>query len=161
MTLTSSVSESHIIGINQNFDKLHMKDIADLLGRIFIGFIFLYEVFDSIIYFNNTKETMVAYGITFKPGLLLVAVIIFLLIGSVMVILGYYSNIGALLLLLYWLPFTFIVYSFWNDPIEIKRLNALYFMRNMAICGGLLLLFANNAGKYSVKRLIHVMRLPK
>ena len=85
----------------------------------------------------------------------------FLILGAIMVLIGYYANVGAILLLTYWLPFTLIVYSFWNDPQPLQRLNALYFMRNLAVCGGLLLLIANGAGKYSVKRLIHVMRLPK
>ncbi|HMR88273.1 MAG TPA: DoxX family protein, partial [Saprospiraceae bacterium] len=64
-------------------------------------------------------------------------------------------------LILYWLPFTLIVYSFWDDPQEYQRLHALYFMRNLAMIGGLLLLMANGAGKYSIKRLIYIMRLPQ
>lgn len=138
-----------------------MKDIADLMGRLFIGFIFFYEVVDSILYYENTKETMIAYGLHWRPGLLLTLTIFILLVGSVMVIIGYHANAGALLLMLYWVPFTFIVYSFWNDPESLKRLNALYFMRNMAIVGALLLLISNGAGRFSVKRLIHRMRLPK
>jgi putative oxidoreductase len=138
-----------------------MKDIADLLGRIFISMIFVYEAFDTVLFFNNTKRTMVEYGITYRQDLLLGVIIAFLVIGALMVLIGYYANVGAILLLAYWLPFTLIVYSFWDDPQSLQRLNALYFMRNLAVCGGLLLLAANGAGKYSVKRLIHVMRLPK
>lgn len=138
-----------------------MKDVADLLGRLFIGLIFFYEVIDSVLFFENTKETMIAYGLTWRPGFLLGLTIIILLVGSVLVIIGYNANFGAWLLLLYWIPFTFIVYSFWNDPESIRRLNALYFMRNMAIVGGLLLLISNGSGKYSVRRLIHRLRLPK
>ncbi len=138
-----------------------MKDIADLLGRICMALIFVYEAFDTILFFNNTKRTMAEYGITWKPDLLLGIVITFLILGAIMVLIGYFASFGALLLLAYWLPFTLIVYSFWDDPQSIQRLNALYFMRNLAVCGGLLLLAANGAGKYSVKRLIHVMRLPK
>lgn len=138
-----------------------MKDIADLVGRFFIGFIFMYELVDTILYFDSTKQTLIDYGLTWRPGMLVAFTIFVLLLGSIMVIIGYKASTGALLLLLYWVPFTFIVYSFWNDPIEIKRLNGLYFMRNMAIVGGLLLLLANGAGRFSVKRLIHRMRLPK
>lgn len=138
-----------------------MKDIADLLGRICMAMIFVYEAIDTILFFDNTKRTMAEYGILWKPDFILTVLITFLIIGAIMVLIGYYANIGALLLLAYWLPFTLIVYSFWNDPQPLQRLNALYFMRNLAVCGGLLLLVANGAGKYSVKRLIHVMRLPK
>jgi len=78
-----------------------------------------------------------------------------------MVLIGYYANIGSFFLLLYLVPFTLIVFSFWNDPIEYRRVNSLQFMRNLAICGGLLLLIANGgAAKYSIKRMLHVLRVP-
>jgi len=138
-----------------------MKDIADLIGRVLIGFIFLYEVLDSVVYFDKTKQTMIEYGLSWKPDILLVGAILLLSIGSFSVLIGYQARIGATLLLIYWLVFTVVVYSFWNDPEDIKQLHAIYFMRNLAICGGLFILIANGAGKYSVNRLIHVMRLPK
>ena len=137
-----------------------MKDIADLVGRFFIAIIFLYEVYDTVGFYKQTKQTMTDYGITWNQDILLFGILAILILGSILVLIGYLSNFGAFLLLLYWLPFTFIVYSFWNDPEEIKRLHSLYFMRNMAIAGGLLLLIAHGSGKYSVKRMLHVLRLP-
>lgn len=138
-----------------------MKDIYDLMGRIFISMIFLYEILDSLFFFQHTVETMEKYGITWYPNLILILALIFLILGTTMVLIGYYANYGAFLLLLYWVPFTLIVYSFWNDAPETQRMTAVYFMRNIAICGGLLLLMANAAGKYSVRRLLHTLRLPK
>jgi putative oxidoreductase len=137
-----------------------MKDIADLLGRICIALIFVYEAIDTILFYNKNKHTMTEYGITWNQDFLMYTVVIFLVIGALMVLIGYYANIGAIFLLAYWLPFTLIVYSFWNDPPSLQRLSTLNFMQNLAVCGGLLLLAANGAGKYSVRRLIHVMRLP-
>jgi uncharacterized membrane protein YphA (DoxX/SURF4 family) len=52
------------------------------------------------------------------------------------------------------------VYSFWNDPVEIRRLNAIAFMRNIAIAGGLLIVASHGAGKYSIKRLMQVSKIP-
>lgn len=138
-----------------------MKDIADLLGRFLIAFIFLYEVYDTVGFFKHNKQTMTDYGITWNQDILLGGVVFLLVLGSFLVLIGYLTTFGSILLLLYWLPFTFIVYSFWNDPEDIKRLHSLYFMRNMAIAGGLLLMIAHGSGKYSVKRMLHVMRLPK
>ncbi len=137
-----------------------MKDIYDLLGRICISIIFIYEALDTLFFFQNTKDTMAAYGITWQQDILLVGAIILLLLGATLVLIGYYANIGAFLLLLYWLPFTFIVYSFWNDPPDYQRLSSLYFMRNIAVSGGLLILMANGSRSYSVRRLIHNLRLP-
>ena len=138
-----------------------MKGISDLLGRIFLGIIFIYEGLDTLFFYEQTKETMAEYGITFAPDVLLVLTLTGLFLGALLVVIGYFSRVGAFLLILYWLPFTLIVYSFWNDPPDLQRVNALYFMRNIAVLGGLLLLLANGSGQYSVRRLIHVMRLPK
>ncbi len=138
-----------------------MKDIAELLARILIAFVFIYEALDALVFFNKTKATMTAYGIIWQQDLLLKFLIFILLLGGILVLIGYFARFGAILLLMYWLPFTLIVYSFWDDTPEYKRVHALYFMRNLALCGGLLLMIANGAGKYSVKRLIYIMKLPK
>ena len=138
-----------------------MKEIADLLARIFISFIFFYEAFDSIVFFKSNKETMSLYGVHWQQDLLLSGVIFVLIVGSILILLGYYSRIGSILILLYWIPFTFIIYSFWNDPIELRRIHSLYFMRNMGVAAALLLVAVNGSGKYSVRRMLHVLRLPK
>ena len=138
-----------------------MKDIADLIARGLIACIFLYEAYDSIIFFNSTKVTMGAYGINWNQDLLLIGAIFLLSMGGILVLIGYHPNFGAVLLLLYWVPVTFIVYSFWNDPPGVRRINSIMFMKNIAIIGGLLFVFVNGTGKYSVKRLLHVLKLPK
>lgn len=138
-----------------------MKDLADLLGRIFVAALFLYEAFDSIFHSQKNLETLASYGITWRPRLLLWASVAILVIGGISVLIGYFSRFGAFLLLLYWLPFTLIVYSYWNDPIDLQRLHGLMLMRNLALCGGLLFIIAHGSGKYSVRRLIHTLRLPK
>lgn len=138
-----------------------MKDIAELLARIWISFVFIYEALDALVFFHKTKATMTAYGILWQQDLVLKVTIFILLVGGILVLIGYFARVGATLLLLYWLPMTLIVYSFWDDPGDLRRLHTLYFMRNLALCGGLLLLIANGAGKYSIKRLIYIMKLPK
>ncbi len=138
-----------------------MKPIFDLLARVLLSIMFIYEVYDSITFYAKTKNTMSVYGITWNQDFLLITVITLLVLGATLVLIGYYANLGAILLLCYLIPVTFIVYSFWNDPADVKRVQSIMFMKNIAIIGGLLLLMVNGAGKYSVKRLIHVLRLPK
>ncbi len=138
-----------------------MKNTADLIGRILIGLFFFYQAFDTMVFFDDTRETLTNYGIHFAQDFLIVGSIIILLVGAIMVIIGYYASIGALLLFIYWFVFTLVVYSFWNEPEETKNLHLISFMRNLALCGGLLILVANGAKDFSVKRILHVMRLPK
>ncbi len=138
-----------------------VKDIADLVGRILIASVFLYEAYDSIFHFEKNLNTLETYGITWNPRLWAGLAIVMLVLGGITVLIGYFARVGAFLLLLYWLPFTFYVYSWWNDPVELQRLHGLMFMRNLALCGGLFLLLSNGSGNYSVKKLVNTLRLPK
>lgn len=136
-----------------------MKDITDLIARIFISLIFLFEAYDSIKFFKSTKALMTEYGIVWQQDLLLSGAIFLLILGGVLVLLGYRSSFGAILLLLYWVPVTFIVHSWWNDPIELQRAGSIDFMKNMAIIGGLLMVFVNGSGRYSIRRLFATTRV--
>ncbi len=136
-----------------------MKDVIDLLGRIFLSFIFLYDAYDSIFYFKETKEKMTEYGVTWNQDFLLFGAIFLLVFGGILVLIGYRASFGAVLLLLYWVPVTFIVHSFWNDPEDIKRLQAILFMKNIAIIGGLFMVLVNGSGRYSVRKLFATSRV--
>ena len=138
-----------------------MKDIIDLLGRIFLSAMFLYEAYDSIYYFERTKETMTDYGINWNQDMLLICAIILLLVGGIMLLIGYRVTIAAIFLLIYYLPLTFIIHSWWNEPIEMQRKDAIDFMQNMAIVGGLMLLIGRGSGRYSIKRLFATTRVPR
>ena len=137
-----------------------MKPIIDLTGRVLLSFIFLFDAYDSIFYFKETKITMTGYGLTWNQDLLLVGGIIVLLLGGAMLLTGYRARLGVILLLFYWIPVTFIVHSYWTYPEEEQRLQSLLFMRNIAIVGGLLMVWANGTGKYAIKRLFATTRGP-
>ncbi|TXB62441.1 DoxX family protein [Phaeodactylibacter luteus] len=136
-----------------------MKDILDLLGRGMLSFIFLYEAYDSIFYFEQTQEKMSLYGLEWRQDLLLVGAIILMLLGGTLLLIGYRTGLAMFLLLCYWIPVTFIVHSFWNDPEPARRLQSILFMKNIAIVGGLLMVWANGVGRYSVKRLFATTRV--
>jgi putative oxidoreductase len=137
-----------------------MKDLIDLLGRALLSFIFLYEAYDSIFYFKATKAKMTLYGLTWQQDLLLAGAIVLLLLGGTLLLIGYRTSFAMFLLLCYWIPVTFIVHSFWNDPEPERRLQSILFMKNLAIVGGLLMVWANGTGKYSIKRLFATTHVP-
>jgi|SRR5687768_5835599 len=137
-----------------------MNHLFDLFGRIMMSAIFVFEAIDSIMYAEQTKKTMQEYGIFWKPDLLLYLSISMLLLGALLLLTGYRIRFGVLLLLLYWIPVTCIVYSFWNDPADTQRLNAILFMKNIAIAGGLLIIAAHGGGKFSIKRIMRVSKIP-
>lgn len=136
-----------------------MKDKVDLIARIFLSLIFLWEAYDTIKYFNNAKEYMIGYHLTWNQDFLLGSAIFLMIFGGVLILTGYRSKLGAVLLLLYYIPATFIIYSFWNDPPEVYRVNSIQFMKNLAIIGGLMMVYVNGAGRYSIKKLFATTRV--
>jgi len=136
-----------------------MRDVTDLVGRILLSAIFFFEAIDSAIYFDKTRESMTHHGLTWNQDMLLYGAILFLLLGGTMVLLGYRSSLGAILLLMYWIPVTFIVHDFWAYPEEQVRLHKILFMKDMAIIGGLLMLLGKGSGRYSMKRLLATTRV--
>ncbi|PTM08364.1 MAG: DoxX family protein [Bacteroidetes bacterium] len=136
-----------------------MKNIFDLLGRLFLSFIFFWEAYDMIKYGKDTKVMMTEYGLTWRQDLLLYGAIYFLIVGGALILTGYRAKLGAVMLLVYWLPVTLIVHDFWNFPLPEQRLEGIQFMKNIAVTGGLLMVFANGVGKYSVKRLFATSRV--
>ena len=137
-----------------------MKNIVDLIARICIALIFLWEAWDSIAHYESTKESMAGYNITSAQDFLLVGAIALMILGGTLVLIGYRSGFGAILLLLFYIPATFIMHSWWNDPIEIQREESILFMKNIAIIGGLLMVYVNGSGKYSIKRLFATTKVP-
>ncbi|MFZ4634920.1 MAG: DoxX family protein [Saprospiraceae bacterium] len=131
-----------------------MRDAIDLIGRIFLAAIFIFEAFDTALYMDKTKETMAQYGLTWHPDLMVYATTIFLIVGGVLVLIGYRTTLGVVLLLIYWVPITFIIHDFWNEPKEHLRLQSILFMKNIAITGGLLMLAGKGSGRYSIKRIL-------
>ena len=139
-----------------------MKDYMDLIGRFLMSIIFYFEAYDKIFYMTPTKATMTEWGITWNQNLLIYGSGFCLILGATLILIGYRSGLGAFLILLYWIPLTFILDKFWEIPLsehETRRSVALHFMKNIAIAGGLLLLLVNGSARFSIKRLLSTTRV--
>ena len=136
-----------------------MKDIVDLLGRFLLAVLFLFEAYDAIAHFQTVQEKMTTYGLTWRQDLFLVGVISCIILGSTLVLLGYRAGFGAFLLFCYWIPVAFMVHSFWAYPKDEQVVQMDLLFKDLAIGGGLLLVIASGAGKYSVKRLFSTFKV--
>ncbi len=136
-----------------------MRNLLDLIGRLCLSTIFIFEAYDTIGFATKTKETMTRFGLTWQQDWLLYGAIFLLVVGALTLLFGYRSTFGATLLLCYLVPVTFIVYDFWNAPKEEIRLQSILFMKNIAIIGGLLMVMANGSGRYSIRKLLATTRV--
>ena len=138
-----------------------MKAIIELLARLMLATIFLFEVWDTIAHFQGSKEQMIGYGITWNTEFLLYTTLFLLILGSILITTGYRAGFGVILLLLYWVPTTFIQYDFWVLPAgPERRIASILFMKNIAIMGGLLMLWVNGSGRYSIRKLFATTKVP-
>jgi putative oxidoreductase len=71
--------------------------------------------------------------------------------GGLSVLLGYQTRLGALALIAFLLPVTFMMHAFWqlSDPIQIHIQRAM-FMKNLSMLGGALVLAYFGAGPLSI-----------
>ena len=138
-----------------------MKDFFDLLGRILLSLIFFFEAWDYFAYATLNKRAMTIYGLTWNQDFFLYGAVFLLMLGAIMILLGYRMRLGAVLLLIYWLPLTFIVHDFWTEVAgtEEFRLQRLLLIKNLAITGGLLLAASHVSGRYRLRRIFASTRV--
>lgn len=120
-----------------------MQALLPLLGRILLAAIFLWSAIKDIREFEKVSEMMGARGIPI-PSFFLLGTIVFLLLGSIALILGIKARWGALLLILFLIPVTIIFHS----PTAGEE-SLIQFMKNLGLIGGLCMIVCNGAGPVS------------
>ncbi len=121
-----------------------MNDTISLLGRILLAAIFILAGFQKITGYADTAGWMSSMGV---PGALLPLVIILEIGGGLAVLLGFMSRWAALALAAFTLLAALIFHFNFADQTQ-----SIMFMKNLAIAGGLLLLYVNGPGAYAIKR---------
>ena len=119
-----------------------MTNIADLVGRTLISALFLLNGIFKINNYEGTIGWMESFGM---PGVLLIPAIILEIVGPVLVIIGYKTKLAAGLLSLFCIATAVIFHNDFADQIQFTS-----FLKNIALAGGFLILFANGAKSISL-----------
>jgi putative oxidoreductase len=118
------------------------QNVADLLGRILLATIFLVAGFQKIGGYAGTQAFMESMGV---PGMLLPLVIALEVGGAAAIIAGWRTRLTAFLLAGFSLLAAFVFHRVPGDQMQ-----AVLFMKNIAIAGGFLLLVARGPGAWSL-----------
>lgn len=121
-----------------------MQTYIPLLARIFLSIVFIKSGVDKLLDPENTRQTMESAGIPFS-GILLVPTIIVLIAGGLSVLVGYWARYGALLLVGFLIPATLIFHTDFSQGLQ-----QIQFLKNLGLMGGLLMVFAYGAGRWSL-----------
>lgn len=125
-------------------------DWAELLGRLALAAIFLWSAYTKFAYMDGNVGYMKAYGVP-SPALLIWPAALLELIGGAMLALGWKARWAALALALFSLVSMFIFHAYWNVPADQVQNQQIHFMKNVAMIGGLLVVFARGAGRYAIE----------
>ncbi|MFN0217950.1 MAG: DoxX family protein [Hyphomicrobium sp.] len=119
-----------------------MNAIASLLGRALLSAIFIQAGLGKISGYEGAMAYMQSAGV---PGQLLPAVIALELVGGLAILFGLFSRWAALGLAVFCVASAILFHANFADQSQ-----ATAFMKNLAMAGGFLLLFANGPGRYAV-----------
>ena len=116
-------------------------EILFLIGRIIVG---LYFIMNGFNHFAKMKM-MIGYAKSKNVPLAKLAVPVtglLLLLGGLSFLLGYYPQIGVLLIAVFLIPVSFLMHNFWAVPEDQKMAEMVNFTKNMALLGSALMFLA-------------------
>ena len=117
---------------------------SGLLGRILISFMFLQSGINKIGGYRATAAYMESKGVS---GMLLPPVIILEIVGAIAVIVGWQARLFAFLLAGFCVLAALLFHLDFSNQVQ-----TIMFMKNLAIAGGFLMIFAHGAGNFSLGR---------
>jgi putative oxidoreductase len=119
-----------------------LQELAAPVGRVLLALMFLLAGLNKISGYAGMQGYMESMGV---PGALLPAVIALEVLGGITLMLGWHTRLTAFLLAGFTLLATVIFHSNLGDQTQM-----LFFMKNLSIAGGLLLVVSHGAGPYSI-----------
>jgi len=126
-------------------------DWAEVIGRIGLALLFLWSGYEKLAHPASTVAYMQAYGLP-AAGVLMWPALLLELVGGAMLALGWKLRWMALALAGYTFAATFVFHAYWSVPADQLMNEQIHFMSNLAIAGGLLLVFAHGSGRYALDK---------
>ena len=116
--------------------------IVELIGRILLSALFLIEGIGKISMQEDVMMYMENYGI---PGILFIPAVILEILFPLLLIVGYKTKLAAFVMAL----FTFTVAIIFHTDFS-KGMEMVFFLKDLAIAGGFLMIFVYGANKISL-----------
>jgi putative oxidoreductase len=124
-------------------------DFAALAGRILLALMFVLAGFGKIGGFDGTVGYIASKGLPL-PVVLAAGTVALELVGGLALAVGYKARWAALALAVFTVLASVIFHNYWAMPAEQQRMQMLMFMKNLAVTGGMLMVFAFGPGRYSL-----------
>jgi putative oxidoreductase len=124
-----------------------MSRLAQVIGRVALGAIFVISGLGKL---TNWQGTLGYAGTKGVSAALLAIATALELLGGLSVIVGFKARWGALALVIFVVPVTLVFHNFWAAAPAEQQAQLVNFLKNLSICGGILIVLARGAGAYSI-----------
>ncbi|HEU4622274.1 MAG TPA: DoxX family protein [Burkholderiaceae bacterium] len=121
------------------------------LGRLMIAAIFLWSGYGKVMSFTGSVAYIASKGLPL-PQVLAAGAIAVELLGGAALVLGWRTRFAAVALFIFTLAAALLFHNFWMLGNEQHRVQLIQFLKNLAMCGGLLYVMAFGAGALAVDR---------
>jgi putative oxidoreductase len=128
-----------------------LTSTAALVGRILVALMFVVAGVGKIGGFDGTVGYIASKGLPL-PVVLAAGTVALEIVAGVALIVGYKARWAALALAAFTLLATVIFHAYWAMSAEQQMVQRLMFLKNIAVTGGLLAVFAFGAGRYSLDK---------
>ena len=128
---------------------MNTQGIPVVIARILLALMFVLAGVGKLGGLEGTAGYIASKGLPL-PMVLAVATGVLELVAGVLLIIGWQARWAALALAAFTLVASVIFHNFWAMPAAQQMMQQLMFMKNMAVIGGLLLVFAFGAGALSL-----------
>lgn len=129
------------------------QNVLILLSRICISFLYLWAGSAKITDWKGTIAYMQSRNFPLIP-LMLPGAVIAQIAGGLSLLLGLYCRWGTLILIFFTIPAMIKMHAFWKESGNLRLTEKIMFMKDLAILGGLLLLWILGAGAFSLDTLL-------
>ena len=114
-------------------------DLLGLVARLLFLVVFVRGGYASSRHLSHTITVAARTGAPL-PSLSVPASQVFLWVGVISVALGIWADIGALCLVLFLIPVTYLTHGFWRFEGQPRQVQTGNFLRNLTYLGGVLLI---------------------
>jgi putative oxidoreductase len=128
---------------------MNTQGIPVVIGRVLLALMFVLAGFGKLTGLEGTAGYIASKGLP-APMLLAVAAGVLELAAGVLLVVGWQARWAALALAAFTLVASVIFHNYWSMPQEQQMMQQLMFMKNLAVTGGLLVVFAFGAGALSL-----------
>ncbi len=126
------------------------ETISPFFGRCAFVWFYLSTAGDILGYWQHAADQISAHQLPLAPLWLLVSLLL-IFMGCISLFLGWHTRYGAVMLFALTLASSFALHDYWHiaDPV-VRAAEFNVFIRDFAICGGLLLMVGMGPGPFAI-----------